>query len=160
MNTKTKSYSRTRIPPGIKIPWGQVDLKYTDHARSRMTEMRTPGSLNILPHMILISDKNLKQIWTVGEGTEERLQSMKVDVPYTRGVLLQLIISADLVVITLYFRKVWQKTPVSDAENPALKSSVCVASPEVPSDQDLLDKFLPMAKATLFQSMELPKIAS
>lgn len=119
-----KSYTRSRIPPGINIPWGQVSLVYTNHARSRMVLDRSQGSLNILPNMILLSQKNLKQVWTIVEGKEEKLRSMLVEVPYTKGTLLQLVISADCVVITLYFRKVWPKTSVVSAELPQLESIV------------------------------------
>lgn len=157
---KIKSYTRTKIPPGVRIPWGQVNLSYTAHALSRMTEMRSPGSMNILPNMILISEKNLKQIWTVEETGVEKLRSMKVDIPYTRGILLQLIISSELVVITLYFRKVWQKIPVVSVESPASQNCAGDISPEHPSKEDRLSRILELPKVSQFQSLMMPKIAS
>lgn len=113
-----KSYPRGRIPPEVVVPWGELHLGYTDHAMSRMNA-RSKGSLEILPNMILLAPKNLKQIWTEREeGGIEMLKSMLVEIPYTRGILLQLIISAKGVVITLYFREtLWQKTHARRAED-------------------------------------------
>lgn len=107
-----ESFNRSSIPPGIVIPYGEVKLVYSHHARKRM-EARTKGSLAILPKMIILAEKNLKQIWTV----DGKLRSMLVEIPYSKGTLLQLIVSSDMIVITLYFREtLWQKTNVRHAE--------------------------------------------
>lgn len=135
-----KAYSRSRFPPEITIPYGQRDLVYTDHALSRM-ENRTQGSLSILPHMVLLSEKNVKRLWTEQEkGGIEKLRSMKVELPYTRGILLQLIISFDmltdkLIVITLYFRETWQRTIARCAEDHHLLNIASDTNPGSPCDE-------------------------
>ncbi len=110
----TKSYSRKNIPENITIPWGEIKPVYTDHALSRMTE-RTQGSMAILPKMVVINERTLKQIW-VEDGI---LKSMLVELPYTRGILLQLILSPESIVITLHFRETWRRTLARCAESQA-----------------------------------------
>lgn len=137
---KIQGYYRNHFPE-MELPYQEVRLAYTDHALSRMTE-RTRGSLNILPRKITISKKNLKQIWIEEPENEtevRRIKSMLVEIPYTRGVLLQLVISSEFAVITLYFRETWRKTTVKDAEPPVLESIVSVTSPELLSNPPRLD---------------------
>lgn len=130
-----ESFNRSSIPPGIVIPYGEMKLAYTHHARKRM-EARTKGSLAILPKMIVLAEKNLKQIWT----SDGKLKSMLVEIPYSKGTLLQLIISSDLVVITLYFREtLWQRTNVRHAEARHLESIASDTSP-----RNLLPEHLPL----------------
>lgn len=131
-----KPYSRSRFPTEVVIPWGQRDLIYTDHALSRMRE-RTQGDLSILPHMVLLSEKNLKQIWVDTSQEPLKIKSMKMEVPYTRGTLLQLIASYDepsgkLIVITLYFREVWRKTIARHAGLLPLESTASDTNPDSP----------------------------
>lgn len=125
------------------LPYRKVTLGYSDHALGRMQE-RTLGSLSILPKMVTISPKNLKQIWVEepedGETQVRRVKSMLVELPYTRGTLLQLIISYDFVVITLYFRETWRNTTARSADNPASESIASDISRDLLSDQIQLDE--------------------
>lgn len=136
---KIRSYTRRTIPSHLLIPWGELKLVYTNHALSRM-DARTKGSLSILPTMIMLNERNLKQVWTVEVDGVEGLRSILVEIPYTRGTLLQLVISADGVVITLYFRDTqWQKTNAKRVEALQLESIASDTSPEVLSEGPLLD---------------------
>lgn len=136
---KTNSYTRSTIPPHLVIPWGELKLVYTSHALSRM-DARTKGSLSILPTMITLSKKTLKQVWAVEGEESEGLRSMLVEIPYTRGTLLQLVISADGIVITLYFRDTkWQRTNAKRVEALQLESIASGTSPEVLSEDPVLD---------------------
>lgn len=143
---KLKSYTRRSIPPHVVIPWGEVRLTYSRHALSRM-DARTKGSLSILPTVIQLTEKSLKQVWTVmGEDGQEGLRSILVEVPYTRGTLLQLVISADGIVITLYFRPTeWQKTNARRVEALLSESTASDTSPEAPSEEQVLD-VIPVGK--------------
>lgn len=137
---KTKRYNRDQFPPGMYIPYGEVMLTYTDHARTRMEE-RTMGTLNILPQKITISTSNLKKLWTITEEGKEKISSMLVELPYTRGTLLQLIISTKFVVITLHFRETWQKLNARRAVLPALGSIAGNIGKELPSNPPQLDEY-------------------
>lgn len=141
---KIKSYTRRSIPPHVEIPWGEVKLVYSRHALSRMDD-RTKGSLSILPTVIRLTEKSLKQVWTVlGDDGQEGLRSILVEVPYTRGTLLQLVISADGVVITLYFRPTeWQKTNAKRVEAQLSESTASDTSPEAPSSEETLALYGP-----------------
>jgi hypothetical protein len=121
---------------------------------------RTLGSLSILPRTITISSKNLKQIWVEeseeGEEAARRIKSMLVEIPYTRGTLLQLILSNDFIVITLYFRETWRNTNARSADNLVSESTASDINQDLPSNQVQLDEHgqVIYSKGTYFPGKE------